>query len=331
NFYGDSAVQANQERLRQELASLPNVKGVSFSSNEPGTAPNNWYFQVANPSGKMQGINLNWYVVDFDYFPQYGMKLAAGRPFSRNYTTDSTKAIIINEAAARSLGYSNPATALGRKYNMWGVDGTIVGIAKDFHYRSLQEMIQPIGFRVMNPGFYNIISVSIAGDHIPGTVTALEQHWKQLVPNRPFEYSFVDQDFAKLYSSQDRFQRVFLYFGLLAIFISCLGLLGLAAYSTIQRTKEIGIRKVLGAGVTTIVGLLSKEFLKLVCVSLLIAGPVAWFAMHSWLEGFAYRTTISWWVFPLAAGAAILITFLTVGFHSVKAALADPVESLRSE
>ncbi|HXB07208.1 MAG TPA: ABC transporter permease [Puia sp.] len=331
NFYGDSAVQANQERLRLELAAIPHVNGVTFSSNEPGTSPGNYYLQITNPAGKLQGNNLNFYIVDFDYFPCYKINLAAGRAFSRDFTTDSAKALIINEAAARSLGYANPTAALGKKYNMWGVDGTIVGIAKDFHFRSLQEAIQPLGFRVFNPGFYSTISVGIAGDHIPGTVAALEKKWQQLVPNRPFDYSFVDQDFAKLYSSADRFQRVFMYFGLLAIFISCLGLLGLAAYSTIQRTKEIGIRKVLGASVTTIVGLLSKEFLRLVFISLLIASPIAWFAMHSWLQEFAYRTNIAWWVFPLAAGAAVLITFLTVGFHAVKAAVADPVESLRTE
>jgi putative ABC transport system permease protein len=331
NFYGDSAVQANQELIRRELAAQPGVKGVTFSSNEPGTDPNNWYLQVANPSGKMQGINLNFYVVDFDYFSRFGMRMAAGRTFSPEYTTDSTKAIVINEAAARSLGYTDPTKALGKKYNMWGVDGTIVGIAKDFHYRGLQEAINPLGFRVMNPGFYSIISVGIDGGQIPSTLAALEQRWKELAPQRPFQYSFVDQDFAKLYSSEDRFQRVFLYFGLLAIFISCLGLLGLAAYSTIQRTKEIGIRKVIGASVPGIVALLSKEFLVLVFLALLIASPIAWFAMHSWLESFAYRTTIAWWVFPLAAGAAVLITFLTVGFHSIKAAVTNPVKALRAE
>jgi putative ABC transport system permease protein len=331
NFYGDSAVQANQERLRQEIAATPRVKTVTFSSNEPGTAPDNWYFQVENPTGKLQGINLNFYVVDFNFFPAYKMKMAAGRAFSGDFTTDSTKAIVINEAAARSLGYIDPIKAVGKKYNMWGVDGNIVGIAKDFHYRSLQEEIQPLGFRVMNPGFYNIVSVGVSGDHLPSTVAALQQKWRQIVPGRPFSYTFVDQDFEKLYSSEDRFQSVFVYFGLLAIFISCLGLLGLAAYSTIQRFKEIGIRKVLGASITTIVGLLSKEFLKLVFIALLISCPIAWFAMHSWLAEFAYRTSIAWWVFPLAAATAVLITFLTVGFHAVKAAIADPVDSLRTE
>ncbi len=331
NYYGDSVVQANTEYIRQELSAIPNVKGVTFSSNAPGTSPDNWYLKIANPKGDMQGANLNTYVIDFDYFHNYSIKLAAGRGFSHDFSTDSTKAMVLNEAAARSLGYTDPTKAVGRKFSEWGVDGTIIGVAKDFHYRSLQEQIQPLAFKVLNPGFYSIISLKIAGNHIPQTVSILANRWQKLAPNRPFQYSFVDQDFAKLYSSEDRFQSVFLYFSLLAIFISCLGLLGLAAYSTIQRTKEIGIRKVLGASVTTIVGLLSKEFLRLVFIALVIASPIAWYVMHSWLQDFAYRTTIAWWVFPLATSAAVLITFLTVGFHSIKAAVADPVDSLRME
>jgi putative ABC transport system permease protein len=331
NYFGDSAVQVNTEHIRRELAAIPEVKGVAFSNNVPGTSPNNWYIRIANTLGNMQGANLNFYVVDFDYFKQYGIRMAAGRSFSREFTTDSTQGLILNEAAARSLGYSDPAGVVGKKFNMWGTDGIIIGVAKDFHYRSLQESIQPLAFRVMNPRFYALISVNIAGEHIPQTLSALGERWKQLAPERPFQYSFVDEDFSKLYSSEDRFQRVILSFGLLAIFISCLGLLGLAAYSTIQRTKEIGIRKVLGAGVMTIVGLLSKEFLRLVIIALVIASPIAWFAMHYWLQDFAYRTTIALWVFPLAAGTAVLITLLTVGFHSVKAAIADPVDSLRTE
>jgi putative ABC transport system permease protein len=331
NFHDDSAVRVNLEHLRQQLKDIPGVKGVSFSANIPGVTPDNWFSTLENGHGVLQGANFNFYVVDFEYFNHYGIKMAAGRSFSNQFGTDSSHALIINEAAARSLGYSDPAKAVGKKFEMWNDKGTIIGVARDFHYRSLQETIQPLAFRVLNPWFYSYISVDIAADHIQQTVAAINQRWQQLEPQRPFQYTFVDEDFAKLYSSEDRFQRVFLYFGLLAIFISCLGLLGLAAYSTIQRTKEIGIRKVLGASVSTIVGLLSKEFLKLVGIALLLASPIAWFAMHSWLQDFAYRTTIAWWVFPLAAVAAVLITFMTVGFHSIKAAMADPVDSLRTE
>jgi len=331
NYYGDSAVRANTERIRQELLDMPGVKGVTFSNHVPGNTPNNWNLNVANSRGDLQSTNINFYLVDFEFFKHYGIKMAAGRAFSNQFTTDSTRALIINEAAARSLGYGDPAKAVGQKFEMWGDKGTIIGVAKDFHYRSLAESIQPLGFRVFNPRAYSIISVNISADHIPQTIAALAERWQKIAPQRPFQYSFLDDDFAKLYTSEDRFQHTFMYFGLLAIFISCLGLLGLAAYSTIQRTKEIGIRKVLGASVSTIVGLLSKEFLRLVFIALLIASPIAWFAMHSWLQDFAYRTTIQWWVFPLAAGAAVLITFMTVGFHSIKAAMADPVESLRTE
>jgi len=331
NFYDDSAVRAQTEHFRQELRNVSGVKAVSFSMYVPGNTPNNWYLQITNTHGDLQGANLNFYVVDFDFFDHYGIRMAAGRSFSNKFGTDSSHALVINEAAARSLGYSDPSKAVGQKFSMWGENGVIIGIAKDFHYRSLQETIQPLAFRVMNPYFYHLISVNVDGDHIPRTVAALEDRWRQLAPQRPFEYTFVDEDFAKLYSSEDRFQHVFVYFGLLAIFISCLGLLGLAAYSTIQRTREIGIRKVLGASVSNIVGLLSKEFLRLVLIALLIASPIAWFAMHSWLQDFAYRTAIAWWVFPLAAAAAVLITFLTVGFHSIRAAVVNPVDSLRTE
>jgi putative ABC transport system permease protein len=332
NYHGDSAVQVNSEYIRQALAAVPGVKGVSFSNNIPGKIPDNWYLRIANPRGVMQGANLNFYVIDFDFFKLYGIRMAEGRGFSPAFSTDSSMALVLNEAAARSLGYSDPAKAVGRKFNMWNFpEGTIIGVAKDFHYRSLQEAIQPLAFRILNRSNYNIISVNIGGSQIPQVLAAIGERWKQLAPDRPFEYNFVDEDFAKLYSSEDRFQRVFLYFGLLAIFISCLGLLGLAAYSTIQRTKEIGIRKVLGASVATIVSLLSREFLRLVFIALVIASPLAWYAMHRWLLDFAYRTSIAWWVFPLSAGAAVLITFLTVGFYSIKAAVADPVDSLRTE
>ena len=331
DFHGDSAVRVQTEHFRQELRNIPGVKAVSFSMYVPGNTPDNWYLQIANPHGDLQGANLNFYVVDFEFFDHYGIKMAAGRTFSNKFSTDSSHSLVLNEAAARSLGYGDPAKAVGQKFSMWGENGVIIGIAKDFHYRSLQESIQPLAFRVMNPWFYDFISVNVDGDHIPRTIASLEDRWRTLAPQRPFEYTFVDEDFAKLYSSEDRFQRVFVYFGLLAIFISCLGLLGLAAYSTIQRTKEIGIRKVLGASVSTIVGLLSKEFLRLVAIALVIASPIAWFAMHSWLQDFAYRTTIAWWVFPLAATIAVVITFITVGFHSIKAAIADPVDSLRTE
>ena len=176
-----------------------------------------------------------------------------------------------------------------------------------------------------------LVSANVSAANLPATLAAIESKWKSLIPNRPFSYYFLDEFFDRQYRSEERFGNLFLNFSILAIFISCLGLLGLASYSTMQRTKEIGIRKVMGASVRGIINLLSKEFLTLVVISFFIAMPVAWYFMHSWLQDFAYRTTISWWVFLLAGVIAILIAVFTVSFQAIKAAIANPVKSLRTE
>jgi putative ABC transport system permease protein len=183
----------------------------------------------------------------------------------------------------------------------------------------------------IEPGGCNLVSANVSATHLPATLAAIEKKWKTLIPNRPFSYFFLDEFFDKQYRNEVRFGKLFLNFAILAIFISCLGLLGLASYSTIQRTKEIGIRKVLGASVSNIVNLLSKDFLRLVAISALIAFPVAWFSMHKWLQDFAYRIGVSWWVFVAAAILAALIAILTISFQAIRAAVANPVKSLRTE
>jgi len=183
----------------------------------------------------------------------------------------------------------------------------------------------------IEPGGCNLVSINVAAANLPATISAVESKWKNLIPNRPFSYFFLDESFDKQYRSEERFGKLFLNFAILAIFISCLGLLGLASYSTIQRTKEIGIRKVLGASVSNIVNLLSKDFLKLVAISAVIAFPVAWFAMNKWLQDFAYRIGISWLVFLMAGITATLIALFTISFQAIKAAIANPVKSLRTE
>ena len=178
---------------------------------------------------------------------------------------------------------------------------------------------------------FSDFSIKVATDHLPSTIKAIESKWNQIIPNRPFEYAFLDESFDRQYRAEDRFGNLFFYFAILAIFISCLGLLGLASYSTIQRTKEIGIRKVLGASVPYIINLLSVQFLKLVVIAFFIASPIAWLFMSKWLRDFAYRTTLAWWMFLLAGIAAIIIAFGTVSFQAIKAAIANPVKSLRTE
>jgi len=268
--------------------------------------------------------------VDFDYIPQLKIKVVAGRPFSRQFMTDTTHAMMLNEAAVKMFGYTSPQQAIGKKFQQWGREGTIVGVVKDFHFRSLQEVIKPLSIRI-EPRGCGLLSINVDARHIPATVAAVERKWKQLVPDKPFTYYFLDEFFDKQYRSEDRFGTLFLYFAGLAIFISCLGLMGLASYSTVQRTKEIGVRKVVGASVGQIVFLLSREFLALVLVAFVVSAPIAWWLIEGWLKGFAYRVPVYWWVFAVAGLLALLIAILTVSFQAVKAAVANPVNSLRSE
>jgi putative ABC transport system permease protein len=238
--------------------------------------------------------------------------------------------MVINESTVRLLGYNSPQEAIGRNFDQWGRKGKIIGVLKDFHYKSLEQTIQPLVMRI-EPWAFGIISIKVSANNLPLTIKAIESKWNQIIPNRPFDYYFLDDFFNSQYKAEDNFGNLFFNFALLAIFISCLGLLGLSSYSTMQRTKEIGVRKVLGASTSNIVNLLSVDFIKLVLISLIIAAPIAWFGMNKWLQDFAYRTHISLWVFVLAGIASILIAFATISFQAIRAALANPVAALRSE
>ncbi len=256
-----------------------------MSSSVPGGGNPGAYSEIENKKGEMQIANLDLYFVDYDYIPQYKIKIIAGRAFSRDFQTDTTHAMILNEAAVKLFGYSSPQQAVGRRFNQWGREGTIIGVMKDFHFRSLQQEIKPLSMRI-EPQGCNLISINLSTQNLPKTIAAIESKWNTLIPARPFSYFFLDEFFDKQYRSEERFGKLFLNFAVLAIFISCLGLLGLASYSTMQRTREIGIRKVLGASVPNIVNLLSKDFLKLVAIAIIIASPIAWWVMHNWLQGF---------------------------------------------
>src|ERR1035438_3401493 len=238
--------------------------------------------------------------------------------------------MVVNEEAMKLFGYRKPEQIVGRKFDQWGRKGLIIGVVKDFHFRSLQEVIKPLSIRI-EPNGCDLVSINVKADHLKATIAAIGDDWKSLIPHRPFSYYFLDEFFDKQYRSEDRFGSLFLNFAVLAIFISCLGLLGLASYSTSQRAKEIGIRKVMGASVTNILNLLSKEFVKLVAISFCIAAPLAFFFMHQWLQGFAYRTRIYWWIFAAAAVLALIVALATISFRAIQAAVANPVNSLRTE
>lgn len=319
-----------REAFKQSLAGITGIKSTAASSSVPGSGNPGAYSEIQNKSGDLQIANLDLYFVDFDYIPQFQLKIVAGRPFSKDFGTDTTQAMILNEAAVKLFGYKTPQEAIGRRFKQWGREGKIIGVVKDFHFRALQETIKPLTMRI-EPGGSDLVSVKIDGGNIKGTLAAIEEKWKATMPNRPFSYYFMDEFFDRQYRSEERFEKLFFNFAILAIFISCLGLLGLASYSTMQRTKEIGVRKVMGASVSSIIGLLSIDFLKLVIVAFLIASPLAYYGMYKWLENFAYKTDIKWWIFIVAATLSVAIAFLTVSFQSMKSALMNPVKSLRSE
>lgn len=324
--YGDKGKDA----FKQALTGMPTIKSVALSSSVPGSGNPSAYSEIENTKGYLQIANLDLYFVDFDYINQFKIKMVAGRGFSSEFGTDTTQAMVLNEAAVKMFGYSSPQQAIGKRFKQWGREGKIIGVMKDFHFRSLQQPIKPLSMRI-EPGSNNLVSIYVAAANLPTTIASAEKKWKELIPNRPFSYYFLDEFFDRQYRSEERFGKLFLNFAILAIFISCLGLLGLASYSTIQRTKEIGIRKVLGASVSNIVNLLSKDFLRLVAISALIAFPVAWWAMNKWLQDFAYRIGVSWWVFLMAGILATFIALSTISYQAIKAAVANPVKSLRTE
>ncbi|HXB92644.1 MAG TPA: FtsX-like permease family protein, partial [Puia sp.] len=279
--------------LKNEISHLPGVISTSMSSGTPGGGTMNAYSILQNQKGEMQICSPDLFFVDWDYIKQYKMQIIAGRDFSREFMTDTTQAMILNEKAVRMLGYSSPQAVIGRNFDQWGRKGKIIGVVKDYHYQSLEQVIRPMSMRI-EPDGCDQISINVKATNLPATIAAIENKWKTIIPYRPFSYFFIDEHFDKQYRAQDRFGKLFLYFAVFAIFISCLGLLGLASYSTIQRTKEIGVRKVLGASVVNIVNLLSKEFMVLVLLAFLVAAPVSWLLMRQWLKDFAYRIDIGW-------------------------------------
>ncbi|WP_026967502.1 ABC transporter permease [Algoriphagus terrigena] len=316
--------------LKGELESMPDVLSVAFSRSVPGSYFPNAGTAIETPEGEMKQEAQPIFQVGLDFIDHFNLELVAGRSYSRDYPSDSSSALVINEAAARQYGYANPADAVGKKFDQWGRKGEIIGVVKDFNYISLHRTIEPLTLP-FEAYASRYISLKVKGDDLPKTIASVGAVWEKLAPHRPFLYSFLDEDFNKQYESDFRFRKIFTTFSVLAIMIACLGLLGLATYTAEQRTKEIGIRKVLGADVSTIVGLLSRDFIKLVLVAILVATPVAWYGMNKWLEGFAYQVPIHWWIFGIAGALAVVIALATISFQAIKAALMDPVKSLRSE
>ncbi len=321
--------------LKDELKKNPQILNVGASLYYPG---------IINPSdmplykegGNMNSakrVFMNW--VDEGFLQTLGIKPASGRLFSKDFPADTNFRVILNQQAIEEIGFKDEKDAAGKEvWFDWQGESyrlPIVGVVKDFHFKDLHSPIEPYGFQLNNRSNFNYMIAHAKTDDLKGLLTSMGNVWRRLNPNEPFEYNFLDEDFQKNYQADARLASIVKNFTVIAILISCLGLFGLAAFSAEQRTKEIGVRKVLGASTGNVVGLLSKDFLKLVLIAVVIASPITWFVMNKWLQDFAYRTNISWTVFVITALLAGSIALLTISFQSIKAALANPVKSLRTE
>ncbi|GAA4745687.1 ABC transporter permease [Flavisolibacter ginsenosidimutans] len=319
------------ESFKSEVLSSAAVKSMARSSRIPtGRLLDNMGTQInRGDSLTPTQADIKYVVADEDYLSTYGVKILAGRGFSNAYGMD-TSSFLLNEASVKILGFNTPEQAVGKQMVYGGNKGQVVGVFNDFHFESMHQRILPLVMFIPKNSNYYGLTVKLSGDVHKG-LAHLENTWKKFLPEVPFEYTFLDDRFAKLYQSEERQKTIFTVFALIAIFVACLGLFGLSAFTISQRVKEIGIRKVLGASVNSIVGLLSKDFLLLIGVSALVAFPVAGWAMYKWLQDFAYRINLQWWVFLLAGMVAAAVAFFTIGLLAVKAANSNPVKNLRTE
>ncbi len=321
--------------FRNELLNIPGVTNATISGDLPTglNFDNEGWFRDASFDATKAVVLTNFYVDD-NYIPTLGMEMKAGRNFSKDFPTDSV-GIILNEAAVKVLGFKDPFKETLYRPNFYdgGIHGAtayhVVGILKDFNFSSMHQNVGPL--IIQESENWGAIAIRVNTKNISSIIENIQNEWNSMAPGQPFNYSFMDADFNNVYTAEQQTGKLFITFAVFAIFIGCLGLFGLVTYAAEQRTKEIGVRKVLGASVSSIVAMLSKDFAKLVLIASLIAFPVAWWIMHTWLQSFAYRTNISWWIFAVAGLAAILIALITVSFRAIKAALTNPVKSLRTE
>jgi putative ABC transport system permease protein len=324
--------------FRTQLAGIAGVEMVSGANNLPGG--NGFFGTTFEPFGSDQSVTGRGITVDDKFAGVIGLEMEKGRFFSRDFPTDSL-AIVLNEKAVAALGLKEPVigTRLTSPDGLFNApDGkpyvyTVIGVVRDFNYQTLHQAIAPLYFTdITKFGDVSFLTaVRVKGDQFKDILAAIQRTWHQFVPDRPFHYAFLDERVADQYKSEQTIRRIFTVFSALAIFIACFGLLGLAAYATQQRLREISIRKVLGAGGGTIVWMLSRDFLRLVTISAIVAFPIAWLAMHSWLTSFIYRITLSWWIFALAWAISLAITLMTTGYQAIRAAMTNPVKVLRSE
>ena len=328
-FNMSGSVANNYSVIKNKLLSYPEILSMTRTNTTLDTTQSTATSDVVSWEGKDAGESIPWLHVvgvDFDYLDTFELKMAEGRFFSEEYPADAEDGMIVNQAAIRAMNMDSP---IGKKFHFWDFDGKIIGVVNDFHFRSLHDPIEPL---VLKLGLsLNTISIKIGSENVAETIKNIEKEMKTVIPGYTFEYEFLDERLNMLYQAEQRMENIAKNISFLAIFLSCLGLLGLAAYTVEQRTKEIGIRKVLGASTFGIFLLLTREFAKWVLVANILSWPVAYIATKLWLENFANRTAVGLWLFVLSGLITFMIAFLTVSFQAVKATLNNPVNSLRYE
>ncbi|HEX8332680.1 MAG TPA: ABC transporter permease [Segetibacter sp.] len=329
-------VKKNYESFKNEIAESPGVSSVSVGYGFPGDIFGDGLITVQERPSQAP-VKATLMMVDEDYIKTLGLQLIAGRDFSKEIKTDKDAAFIINETAAKDLGFASPEKAVGQTLNWptWAKQDSlkkaqVVGVVKDFHFKSLYDKVEPAILQIY-PMAYSKVAVKVKTAGLENTLAHVKNTWSRFTSDFPIEYNFLDESYAKMYKADDKLRSLLTIFTAITIFVGCLGLFGLAAYAAERRRKEVGIRKVLGASVKGIVFHLSKDFIKLVFVALLIASPLAAYFMNEWLQDFPYRINISWWIFALAAIIAVVIAIITISFQAIKAAIANPVSSLRTE
>lgn len=321
--------KAGNEFTKNQLMSIPGVSLASLSSSLPGRPNHKLETRIKRSDDADELSNFDAYFIDYNFMDQYKLELLAGRYFSNQIASDSSHAMIINEAAVKYLGYYNSEDVIGKPYTQWGREGIIIGVIKDFHFQSFREEVQPLTFQI--GGFSTFMTLTISQTDLPAKIAAIEAKWKSIVPDIPLVYFFTDEAYNSQYDAEKRFGQLFICLATIAIIISCLGLLGLSAFSTLQRTKEIGIRKVLGSSVIGILTLLTGDFFVLIAIAAFLGVPLSWYAMSKWLQGFAYRVELTPWIFLFAGIVLSMIAFATISFQTIRAAYADPVKSLKTE
>jgi putative ABC transport system permease protein len=326
----DSSYEDKFQVFKQQLLRFPEVVGVTASSSVPGAAPGWNAGGIRRLSQREDEANQYRIIaMDHDFVKSYGLEVIEGRPFSGDVINE-TESVVLNESACRLMGFTKPELAINDQIFFWGDTFKIVGVVKNYHQESLKKAYEPLIFRYeRSPGGY--YSIKFNTKNVRESMAKFEEEWKAMFPGNPFIHFFLDDHYNQQYQADQQFGKVFGIFSTLAIFIACLGLFGLSSLTAIQRTKEIGVRKVLGASVSSILGLVSKDYVILMLFAIVLAVPVAWWIMAGWLEGFAHRIPLAWWIFVIPALVVIAIALLTVSIHTLKAARTNPVKSLRYE